>query len=111
EQEVQKAPGLLEFPNLDITILEPDAGPWLSWYDAFRQGRNGADSERSGHISFLPRVGDRARPLVTLDILGMGVLRVQHHKSQAAQNGLAKVKVELFCDSMDLKPGPGTVRA
>jgi hypothetical protein len=109
--ETAKVAGLLEFPNLEVTVLESDAKPWLEWYERFRGGEYGKDSEKSGHLSFLQRQGDRTSYLMTLDIQGMGILRLRPQKSQSSQQGMGKLKIELYCDTMALTTGAGNVAA
>jgi hypothetical protein len=98
-----------------VTILQRDADPWMRWWDDFvRAGNHQHSKEKNGHISFLTReAGNRGiltgNPLVTLNIFGMGILGVSPVKHDSKKADLQKVKLDLYCESMELKPGTGTV--
>lgn len=115
--QVAKEPGRVEFPNLSVTILQRDADKWMKWWDEFvRAGNHQQSKQKNGHISFLTReAGNRGiltgNPLVTLDIYGMGILGVSPVKHDSKKAELQKVKLDLYCERMDLQPGTGTVSA
>jgi len=110
-----KEPGRVDFPNLSVTILQRDADPWMKWWDEFvRQGDHEQSKQKTGHISFLSRTSKGAGvltgpPLLTLDLYGLGLLGVSPVKHESKQIQLQKVKLDLYVESMDLKPGSGTV--
>jgi phage tail-like protein len=113
--QVAKEPGRVDFPNLSVTILQRDADKWLKWWDDFvRAGNHQQSKQKNGHISFLSReAGNRGiltgQPLVTLDIYNMGILGVSPVKHDSKKADLQKVKLDLYCERMDLNPGTGTV--
>ena len=49
------------------------------------------------------------QPLVTLDLYGMGILGISPVKHDTKQEQMQQVKVDLYCESIDLKPGEGSV--
>jgi phage tail-like protein len=110
-----KEPGRVDFPALAVTILQRDADKWMQWWDKFvRAGKHQQSAQKNGHISFLTReAGNRGiltgQPLVTLDIFGMGILGVSPVKHDSKKADLQKVKLDLYCETMDLNPGTGTV--
>lgn len=113
--ETNKEPGRVEFPNLSVTILQRDAGPWMKWWDALvREGKHVLSQQHTGHIWFLPRdaVGSgqlQNKPLLTLDLFGVTILGIGPVKHDSKQLQLQKVKLDLACERIDLKGGEGTV--
>lgn len=105
-----KEPGRVEFPNLSVTVLQRDAQPWTDWYNKYvRDGHYEREQEKTGHVMYLGRDLDQGKPLLTLDIYGMGILAVTPVKHDAKQDGMQKVKIDLFCESMDIDLGKGAV--
>ena len=98
-----------------MTILQRDADPWMEWWDDFvRNGNHQQTKQKNGHISFLGReAGPRgiitAPPLVTVDIYDIGILGLGPVKHDSKQAALQKVKLDLYCERMDIDPGTGTV--
>ena len=115
ELEITKEPGRIDFPNLSVTIMQRDADPWMEWWDDFvRNGNHQQTKQKNGHISFLGReAGPRgiitAPPLVTVDIYDIGILGLGPVKHDSKQAALQKVKLDLYCERMDIDPGTGTV--
>jgi len=113
--QASKEPGRIDFPNLSVTILQRDADPWMKWWDEFvRAGKHEQSKQKTGHISYLSREAAAGgaligKPLLTLDIFGIGILGVSPVKHDSKQAQLQKVKLDLYCESMDLSPGEGTV--
>ncbi len=110
-----KEPGRIEFPALSVTILQRDAAPWMKWWDeSVRNGKHEQSKQKTGHISYLPRSVQgpgllTGRPLLTLDLHGLGILGVSPVKHESKQAQLQRIKLDLFVESMELKPGEGTV--
>lgn len=113
--ETTKEPGRVDFPNLGVTLLQRDADRWMKWYDEFvRNGHHQQSKQKNGHISYLSRdaVGSGAlqgKPLLTLDLYGLGILGIAPVKHDSKKADLQKVKIDLYCERMDLDPGEGTV--
>lgn len=104
----RKEPGRVEFPQLQVTVLERDAQPWLAWYKRFvRDGEHVPGEETNGHIEYLKR--DTSTPLLILDIYNLGILEVSPLKHDSKQSQIQKIRVSMYCERMELKPGPGTV--
>jgi phage tail-like protein len=110
-----KEPGRVDFPPLAVSILQRDADPWMKWWDEFvRQGHHEQSKQKNGHISFLKRTAQgpgilTGEPLLTLDLYGIGILGVSPVKHESKQIQLQKVRLDMYVESMELKPGPGTV--
>ena len=110
-----KEPGRVDFPALAVSILQRDADPWMKWWDDFvRKGNHDQGNQKNGHISFLKRTAQgpgilTGEPLLTLDLFGIGVLGVSPVKHESKQIQLQKVRLDMYVESMELKPGPGTV--
>lgn len=103
-----KEPGRIEFPQIAVTVMERDAQNWLKWYEEFvRDGNHEPGKESDGHIEYLKR--DTSTPLVILDIYSMGILEVSPVKHDSKQAQIQKLKISLYCERMELKPGQGTV--
>lgn len=113
--ENQKEPGRVDFPNLSVTILQRDAGPWMKWWDALvREGKHLKSQQHDGHIWYLPRdaVGSgqlKNKPLLTLDLFGVTILGLGPVKHDSKQVQLQKVKLDLALERIDLQGGEGTV--
>lgn len=110
-----KEPGRVDFPNLAVTILQRDADPWMKWWDDFvRTGNHEQSKQKTGHISYLKRTAKgpgilTGEPLLELDLFGLGILGVSPVKHESKQVQLQKVKLDLYLESMSLRPGSGTV--
>ncbi len=108
--ETTKEPGRVEFPKFSITVLQKDAEPWMEWYDQFvRQGLHLPSQEKTGHITYLKRNMKLSEALITLHLHGLGVLGVAPVKHDAKQEQMQQVKVDLYCESIELEPGQGSV--
>lgn len=103
--ETTKEPGRVDFPNLSVTIMQQDSGPWMDWYEKFvRHGDYGSNNEKTGHITYLARDVDKMKPLMTLDIFGMGITAISALKYDAKQEQVQKLKVDMYCESMSITP-------
>jgi phage tail-like protein len=103
----KKEPGRVEFPQLSVTVMERDADQWLKWYQEFvRDGEHTPGNESNGHIEYLKR--DTNAQLLVLDIYSMGILEVSPVKHDSKQAQIQKLKISLYCERMELKPGAGT---
>lgn len=101
--QVQKEPGMIEFPNIQVTLLNQDAAPWLAWYqELLEQGR--ADEETNGHLTFLARTLDQSRPLMTVHLFGVSLLGLNGGAREPGAAKLRQVTAELQCDFMRIEP-------
>lgn len=113
----RKEPGRIEFPNLSVTILQRDADPWMKWWDeAIRTGNHEQSKQKNGHILYLKRTASwpnirESDILLTLDLMGLGLLGVSPVKHEAKQLQLQKVKLDMYVESikLDEKSSQGTV--
>jgi phage tail-like protein len=107
--EPTKEPGRIEFPNLSVTVMERDADVWRKWWDDFvREAKHEGGNETTGHISYLKRQ-TKDTPLVVLDIYNLGILSMSPVKHDSKQQQIQKMKIDLYCEWMDLNSGEGTV--
>jgi hypothetical protein len=99
-------PGVIEFPDLRITLPASGAQTWVSWHDDFVvKGENGPENERSGAIVYLEA---NQTELLRINLSNCGIFRLtpqQEMKSTSPQSMPAMVQsivAELYCERMDL---------
>jgi len=103
--ETTKEPGRIEFPNLSVTVNLADSRQWMEWYQEFvRKGNYEASNEKTGHITYLARDVNVQRPLLTLDLFGLGITSISAVKYDAKQQQVQKVKIDMYMESMGLTP-------
>ena len=104
-RDYAKEPGKLEFPNVVLTLAESDAQPWLDWFEDFViRGNNGQEQEKSGSLVYLsPSLQEE---LGRLDFFNLGIFRVAEEKAESSADQIRRIKVELYCERLELKlPG------
>ena len=93
-REPQKQPGVLDFPDLSITIARTSARSWLDWHDDFVvKGNNGQAREKSGSLVLLSR---KKREVARVDLFNLGVYRVAPDRS-------GDVTARLYCERMEFR--------
>ncbi|MDQ3065649.1 MAG: phage tail protein, partial [Actinomycetota bacterium] len=98
-RDQQKEPGKLEFPNLAFTLAESDAQPWYDWFDDFvLRGNNGPDKEKTGVLEFVDP--SRTDVLLAVEFRGLGIFKVASDTSEAGEQAIRRIKVELYCESL-----------
>jgi hypothetical protein len=89
----------LEIPDLAITLLEADAGPWYQWYDDFLlKGHHVEKDERPGLLEFLGP--DLKTVLLRVDFSNLGLKTFSPEKFVSGQEQIPRVKVAMYCEQM-----------
>ncbi|HEX6868830.1 MAG TPA: hypothetical protein VF119_08480 [Candidatus Limnocylindrales bacterium] len=97
--------GPLEVPDVVFTVAASDGTTFYDWFDDFIvKGNDSADNERSGSLVFLDAT--LKEPLIGLAMQGLGILRVSAERAEPGSDAIALVRVELYCERMELSPAP-----
>lgn len=100
-----REPGPLEVPDVVFTVAASEAARLYDWLDDFIiKGNNGPDRERNGSLVFLDQ--SLKGELIGLAMRGLGILRVSDEPQAQGAEAVARVKVELYCEGMELSPAP-----
>jgi len=106
-RDYEQEPASVEFPNLILTLPESHADNFYKWFENFViKGVSGDDQEKTGHLDYLSN--DLTQTLFTLNFQHLGVFKITQDKMDSGSDSIARVKVEMYCESMDFKwAGPG----
>jgi hypothetical protein len=100
------AAGHIQTPNLTLTLPQAQAGPFTQWFHQFViQGQASDSAERSGTLEFLAT--DLQTILFTLNFGQLGIFRMSPVR-QSPTNPVPLVKVELYCETMQLTRFPNS---
>lgn len=106
ERHPQLEPTALEFPNISFTMALAHAQDFIDWHQRYVvKGDKDTSNEKQGYIEFLPPNG--GEPLLTLDLVNLGLFNLSIEKAQANEDALKRCKVELYCEQMNLRYGWG----
>ena len=97
------SPSYLEFPNLEVSVPEPFAGPLYGWIDDFVvKGNNGATKERPGLLEYLLPDG---KPFAAVQLYGLGVFKISTEGSTGGDRP-RRTKVDMYCQKMTASFNP-----
>jgi hypothetical protein len=97
--------GALEVPNVVFTIAATEAKSFYDWFTDFViKGNNSPSNERTGSLVFLDLT--RTDPLIGVAMQGLGIVRVSEEREAQGAAAIARVKVELYCEGVQLSPAP-----
>jgi hypothetical protein len=100
----QKEPAKKEFPNLVLLLSESQAGPFYGWFEDFVvKGNNSQDRERQGVLELL--APDLKEVLLTVNFSNLGIFSFAPDKQMALEDGIRRVKVEMYCERFTLAQG------
>jgi hypothetical protein len=100
-RDYEKEPTSLELPNLVMTLPEADAAPFYQWFDDFVvKGNMGDDKERAGFLELLSP--DFKTVLLRVNFSHLGIFSFSPIKREANADGIARVKVEMYCEQITL---------
>jgi hypothetical protein len=103
----QIEPTKIEFSDFSAHLPVANAGAMLSWYEkSVINGWREDKAHRTGSIEFLSR--DRFLPLFRVSFDGLGVRNATLAKSEAAGDGVKRIKFDFFCSKMDIEAGPSS---
>jgi hypothetical protein len=102
-----RVPGPLMIPNVRFEVAETDAQPFIQWAQDVLMDGNTAAAERNGSIELLdPSFKDA---LFTIQFFNLGIVRVSRQRTDARASVIAKLGVELYCESMSFSPAADAV--
>ncbi len=105
ERLSKREPGMVDFPNLSVTIAESGAQTWIDWFEEFVvKGKSDSSNEKSGAIVFLS--SNRKDELGRVTLHNVGACAMRRGLQQAQQDTIARVTFELYCEWMELRIGP-----
>lgn len=100
-RDYEKAGGVIEFPNLKLTLDAGQAQTWEAWHEDFVvKGNNGENRERSGAIVYLDAT--LKNELARVSIFNCGIFRLSPVKSDPRVERSARMIAELYCERMEL---------
>jgi hypothetical protein len=95
----------IEFPTLTFYTGLDHAATFYAWHKMYViDGRRDITMEKNGQIIYM---GPGFRPLMVLLLKNVGIQGVSIEKSDAGADKIKLVKVELFCEEIDIVPGGG----
>jgi phage tail-like protein len=104
-RDYQKEPANVESPNLIITLPEANAAGFLNWQKDFViSGKSNKAAEKTGQLTYLTE--DLRETLFTLNFHGLGIFKLTHDKVEAHNEQMARVKAEMYCESIQFSYGP-----
>jgi phage tail-like protein len=90
----------VEVPNLVVTLSEADADPFYKWHEDFViKGLCGQDKEKGGTLEYL--APDTSTVLFTLNFRHLGIFKISTDKGEAGNEGIRRVKVEMYCEDIE----------
>ncbi|HEY7724322.1 MAG TPA: phage tail protein [Anaeromyxobacteraceae bacterium] len=102
DRDCAAAPAGLEFPNLAVTVAQAQAQSFYDWHEDFViTGNSGDDRERAGALEFLDPT--RREVLFSLSFNHLGVFKVAAEKAGSGDDGIRRVKAEMYCESMEVE--------
>lgn len=95
---VQKEPGQIEFPKVEVTLLSQDSQPWSAWYKEFVEDDTAAVTQ--GHVSLLSSKGEQQKPLMTIHLNELALSGLRSDERSPEKLELRRMRAELQCESM-----------
>lgn len=101
----QIEPTKIEFSDFSAHIPVANAASLLAWYEkSVIKGWREDKAHRTGSLAFLS--ADKRLPLFRISFDQIGVRNATLAKSEAAADGVKRIKFDFFCSKMDIEPGP-----
>jgi hypothetical protein len=106
-RDMAKEPGKLEFPPLKLELAEVTAQSWMDYFDTFViKGNNEETQEKNGSLIFLS--SNREKELARLNFFNMGIYKLTPAKSEANDDKIKRISVELYCERIEFAYGAHT---
>jgi len=100
----------LEIPNLIIAFPESHAGKFYNWHEDFVFSRNNKQrQEKTGTLDFL--TSDQQSVLFSLDFMGLGIFKLTLDRVEAGNEGVRRVKAEMYCEQIQLRNEEASIGA
>lgn len=107
-RDFQKECAYIEIPNVVFTIAESHADLFYKWHEDFViNGNCSQDKEKSGSLEFL--TSNLKDTVLTVNFKQMGIFALTPDKSESSSENIKKVKVEMYCEMMEVKPGQNAI--
>ncbi|MSP62112.1 MAG: hypothetical protein EXR72_17615 [Myxococcales bacterium] len=104
ERGAMREPVQIEYPNIVFTVPESHAGTFLDWYNDFViKGNCGDEKEKTGSLEFL--TPNLKETLLTLNFKGLGIFKFTPDKGEAGSEKIRSVRVEMYCEKIELVYG------
>jgi phage tail-like protein len=103
--ETQKYSGLVETPNIQVSFPQSQVKPWMEWYETCVRDGNYIGELTTGSIEYY--ASDNETLLLTVHLDNVGIESLEFEKLEAHKEGISKVKVTLYVESMRLEKGDG----
>jgi len=104
--DTHKYAARMEKPTLQISLPQSDVKLWMEWYDKCVHHGNYIGELTNGFITYY--ASDQKTELMTLNLENVGITSIEFDKLEAHKEGVAKVKVSLYVETMHLQTGDGT---
>jgi hypothetical protein len=100
--------GALDVSDLVIWLPESAASPLTMWFDDFViKGFNGSANERTASLTFVEP--SLKNDLLSVEFGGVGIFRISHERHNDSASVVARVKVEMYCETVSLATPPAAV--
>ena len=104
-RDYEREPASVEFPNLVVTVPESHSDQFYTWLESFVvKGQSGDDKELTGTLEYLSN--DLQTPLFEVKFDHLGIFKITQDKMDSGSDAIAKVKVEMYCETMDFEWKP-----
>jgi hypothetical protein len=100
--------GPLDVSDLVIWLPESAASPLTMWFDDFViKGFNDSANERTASLTFVEP--SLKNDLLSVEFGGVGIFRISHERHNDNASVVARVKVEMYCETVSLATPPAAV--
>lgn len=92
---------VLDVADIVFWLPESEAEPFAVWFGDFvLNGNNDPTRERSATLTFLdPSLKNE---MMRIEYAGVGIFRMSHERQEASAEVVARVKIEMYCESVRL---------
>jgi phage tail-like protein len=97
----EREPGVLEVPNLVVTLAESHADSWYRWADDFIiTGNNGWDQVKTATLTYLtPNLQEE---LFTIKCSHVGIFKLTPDRVVSGSDAIRRVTAEMYVERMDV---------
>jgi hypothetical protein len=101
-RDYEKLPGVIDFPNLVVTMAESHAASVYDWLEDFViQGNNSDEAEKTGTLEFLS--ANLSTTLFQITFKHLGIFEIAPVPATNT-DAVAKVTVEMYCEVIEFAP-------
>jgi SAM-dependent methyltransferase len=96
-RDYAQEPGILEIPNLAISVTDDDKNGFRDWFDDFVI-KGHTSVEKNGKLEYLsPTFKD---PLFTLTFSNLGIFKLARQKVESNSEKVRQVRAEIYCEQL-----------